>query len=137
MLRLFFSHDISQSLLIYHVYALIMLLNNAIYVNLAWNCLVETLTFSSSFSGNIKKILIFDLRAFLSIFCCTQLAKYSSTFICYHCRHNMLSNQIVIFNRVIFPIDLLTMTVTADWLELLGALILLISFPNLSHVCRF
>ena len=51
----FFSHDISQSLLIYHVYALIMLLNNAIYVNLAWNCLVETLTFSSSFSGNVKK----------------------------------------------------------------------------------
>ena len=39
----FFFHDISQSLLIYHVLALIMLLNNAIYVNLAWNYLTETL----------------------------------------------------------------------------------------------
>ena len=50
----FFSCNISQSLLIYHVYALV-LLNNAIYVNLAWNCLTKTLAFPSSFSGNIKE----------------------------------------------------------------------------------
>ena len=54
MMRLFFSHDISHSMLIYHVYALV-LLNYAIYVNLAWNCLTETLAFPSSFSGNIKE----------------------------------------------------------------------------------
>ena len=50
----FFSQEISLSLLIYYVYALV-LLNNAIYVNLAWNCLTETLAFPSSFSGNIKE----------------------------------------------------------------------------------
>ena len=38
----------------YHIYALV-LLNNAIYVNLAWNFLTETLAFPSLFSGNIKE----------------------------------------------------------------------------------
>ena len=56
MYEKFFFHNISQSLLIYHVYALIMLLNNAIYVNLAWNCLTETLYLPIFIQQEYKRI---------------------------------------------------------------------------------
>ena len=54
MLRLLFPMTFLSHCWFYHVYALV-LLNNAIYVNLAWNCLTETLAFPSLFSGNIKE----------------------------------------------------------------------------------
>ena len=52
--------------MIYHVYALV-LLNNAIYVNLAWNCLTETLASHFPFARLPTHLLLWPGKTFINI----------------------------------------------------------------------